>query len=121
MVEVGFVRMGESGRGCPGDCGWLGDYAGLGVWWGRPVGGGGWVRIQLLGEVAIHGETATVHLKRSGERCVLAALALSVGTPVPVMTLVDCVWSPAEQSDKALRSVRDYVSKVRSAIREAGG
>ncbi|WP_158634433.1 bacterial transcriptional activator domain-containing protein [Amycolatopsis sp. WAC 01375] len=36
-------------------------------------------------------------------------------------TLVDLVWEPSEQTDNSLRSVGDYIRKVRAAIKKGGG
>jgi tetratricopeptide (TPR) repeat protein len=77
--------------------------------------------IRVLGNVEIHGERATIRLARASERCVLAVLALNAGRPVPAMTLADHLWATAEQSDRALNTVGDYVRRVRAAVKRAGG
>ena len=74
-----------------------------------------------MGEVRIHGDGRHVRLARSGERCVLATLALTPGRPVLATTLADHIWSATTQSDKALSTVADYVRKVRAAIKSVGG
>ncbi|WP_312846981.1 BTAD domain-containing putative transcriptional regulator, partial [Streptomyces sp. WAC05858] len=51
----------------------------------------------------------------------LAALAFSPGRPVRVTTLVDHIWTSAEQSDRSLQTITNYVRKVRTALKRAGG
>ncbi|RSS41403.1 hypothetical protein EF902_22950, partial [Streptomyces sp. WAC05858] len=77
--------------------------------------------IRLLGPVEIHGELGMARPARAGERCVLAALAFSPGRPVRVTTLVDHIWTSAEQSDRSLQTITNYVRKVRTALKRAGG
>ncbi|HEY3606391.1 MAG TPA: tetratricopeptide repeat protein [Pseudonocardiaceae bacterium] len=79
------------------------------------------VEIRLLGRVEIHGDTGVVRLRRSGERCVLATLALNAQRPVTVTTLVDHLCSGAVQSDKSIETVGTYLRRIRAAIRQAGG
>ncbi|HEX3590302.1 MAG TPA: hypothetical protein VHV74_11760, partial [Pseudonocardiaceae bacterium] len=47
------------------------------------------VEIRLLGNVEIRGDTGIARLRRSGERCALAILALNTQSPVTVMALAD--------------------------------
>ena len=82
---------------------------------------GGVVDIRLLGNVEILGDTGVVRPRRSGERCVLAVLALHPRTPVTITTLVDHIWSGAEQSDKSIDTVGGYLRRIRAAIKQAGG
>ena len=77
--------------------------------------------IRLLGNVRVHGRDSVVRLARSGERCVLATLAVNPGRAVTAATLADNIWSAGIQSDKAIETVADYVRKVRAAIKKAGG
>jgi tetratricopeptide (TPR) repeat protein/DNA-binding SARP family transcriptional activator len=77
--------------------------------------------IRVLGNVEVHGPAGVVRSARAGERCVLAALAFSPRRPVAAATLADNIWSSAQQSDKAIETVADYVRKVRAAIKKAGG
>ncbi|HEX4701935.1 MAG TPA: tetratricopeptide repeat protein [Pseudonocardiaceae bacterium] len=79
------------------------------------------MQIRLLGNVEIHGDAGIVPLKRSGERCVLATLALHARLPVTVGTLIDHLWLTTEQSDKSIDTVGTYVRNVRSAVKNAGG
>jgi DNA-binding SARP family transcriptional activator len=79
------------------------------------------VEIRLLGNVEIHGDDGLVRPRRSGERCVLAVLALHARLPVTVATLVDHLWLATEQSNKSIDTVGTYLRNVRAAIKEAGG
>jgi len=50
------------------------------------------MELRILGSVEIHDGTTAVELRRTGERCVLATLALSIGRRVHIDTLVEHVW-----------------------------
>ncbi|HEY3609851.1 MAG TPA: tetratricopeptide repeat protein [Pseudonocardiaceae bacterium] len=79
------------------------------------------VDIRLLGNVEIHSDTGVLRPRRSGERCVLAVLALHAQAPVTVTTLVDHLWSGTEQSDKSIDTVGSYLRRIRAGIKQAGG
>jgi tetratricopeptide (TPR) repeat protein/DNA-binding SARP family transcriptional activator len=82
---------------------------------------GGVVDIRLLGNVEIHSDAGVLRPRRSGERCVLAVLALHVQASVTVTTLVDHLWSGTEQSDKSIDTVGSYLRRIRAGIKQAGG
>src|SRR5579859_6246853 len=74
------------------------------------------VRIRLLGEVGVvtdRGESVDVGPAKC--QAVLAALALSAGTPVPVWRLVDVVWGddPPRTADRTLQS---YLARLRKSL-----
>ncbi len=79
------------------------------------------VEIRVLGNVEIHGDTGVLRLRRSGERCVLAVLALRAQAPVTVATLVDRLWSGTRQSDKSIDTVGSYLRRIRAGIKAVGG
>ncbi len=79
------------------------------------------VDIRLLGNVEIHSDTGVLRPRRSGERCLLAVLALHAQAPVTVTTLVDHLWSGTEQSDKSIDTVGSYLRRIRAGIKQAGG
>ncbi len=79
------------------------------------------MEIRLLGSVEIRGDAGVARLRRSGERCVLAVLALHVTQPVTVATLVDHLWLATEQSNKSIDTAGTYLRTVRAAIAGAGG
>lgn len=54
------------------------------------------------------------------ERVVLAVLALSANRPVSAQRLADEVDSGQDSSERAVRSLRVHVSRLRRALREAG-
>jgi DNA-binding SARP family transcriptional activator len=76
--------------------------------------------IRVLGEVRIEAADGIVPLRRSAERCVLAALAFNVGRPVRVGTLAERVWGERLPA-KADESIAGYVRATRRAIAAAGG
>lgn len=74
----------------------------------------------MLGDVEIHDGSAAARLPRAGERCVLAALALSAGHRLHVSTLIDQVWGE-EPPDNAEQTLTRYIGTIRQAIARAGG
>jgi DNA-binding SARP family transcriptional activator len=76
--------------------------------------------LRILGNVEIHDGTSAVELRRAGERCVLANLALNCGYRVHIDTLVEHVWDD-QPPDNAERTVANYVRSVRRAIEQSGG
>lgn len=76
--------------------------------------------IRLMGNVEIHDGTGPIPLPRSGERCVLASLALEPGRRIHVDTLIDRLWGedpPTGGGD----TIASYIRTVRRAIEDAGG
>ncbi len=74
------------------------------------------VEVRLLGGVtAVDGEATPLDLGSPKCRVVLAALALSVGEPVPVPRLIDLVWpdDPPRTADKTLQG---YVADLRRGL-----
>ncbi|WP_037307003.1 BTAD domain-containing putative transcriptional regulator [Amycolatopsis orientalis] len=79
------------------------------------------MEVRLLGKVGVYLHDGERPLPSSGPRCVLAALALNPGKPVPADRLVNCVWLPSKQTDSSLETLARYAGHVDKAIREAGG
>ncbi|MFE4668828.1 BTAD domain-containing putative transcriptional regulator [Streptomyces sp. NPDC056716] len=78
------------------------------------------LRLRLLGPVELLGAKGTVPLGTPKQRCLLAALALAPGKPVPMDTLVTRLWG--ESAPVNARSiVYTYVSRLRHPLRQAGG
>ncbi len=78
------------------------------------------MRIRLLGDVAAHiNGDAALDLGHDRQRCVLAALLVEPGRPVPADVLLDRVWG-----DQLPRNPRDalysYVSRLRQALARGG-
>ncbi|MGW7581598.1 AfsR/SARP family transcriptional regulator [Kitasatospora sp. NPDC054768] len=67
-------------------------------------------------ELSVHGRP--VALGTNKLRCLAAALALDVGRPVPLDTLITRLWGD-EPPAKAREAVHSYVSRLRSALRKA--
>lgn len=78
-----------------------------------------WLR--LLGDVEIESGSARFAPVRSGERCVLATLALEAARPVRIDTLVEHIWGDEEPPAKAAETVATYIRSVRRLIERAGG
>lgn len=79
------------------------------------------MRIRLLGDVEIEHGQSRLALNRSGERCVLASLALEPGRPVRIGTLVDNIWGDGDPPAKAEETVATYIRSVRRLLASAGG
>lgn len=75
------------------------------------------MEIRLLGPVRMFAQDREWVLVRSHRRCLLAALALTPGKPVPVDTLVDRIWGD-RPPDAARRSLYSHVSVLRRKLSE---
>ncbi|WP_203850721.1 AfsR/SARP family transcriptional regulator [Dactylosporangium siamense] len=76
------------------------------------------MRIRLLGEITAHVDGVPVDLGHERQRCVLAALLVEPGRPVPVDVLLERAWGDRlpQHPRQALYS---YVSRLRQTL--AGG
>jgi predicted ATPase/DNA-binding SARP family transcriptional activator len=74
------------------------------------------VRIRLLGEVGAESDRGD-RMDVGPAKCqaVLAALALSAGTPVPVWRLVDVVWGE-DPPRTAERTLQSYLTRLRKSL-----
>ncbi len=77
------------------------------------------IAVRLLGPVQIFSGQDFVDCGPARQRCVLAALAVDAGRPVPIPTLIDRVWdeSPPQRAQHALQV---YLSRIRGVLAEAG-
>ncbi|WP_031516697.1 AfsR/SARP family transcriptional regulator [Streptomyces sp. NRRL F-5123] len=73
---------------------------------------------RLLGPVAVHTGGQRLALGSPKERTVLAALALDVGRPVPIDTLIGRLWDGAAPAH-ARESTHSYVSRLRGRLGKA--
>ncbi|MGI8872779.1 MAG: ATP-binding protein [Egibacteraceae bacterium] len=71
--------------------------------------------IRLLGPLQVVVDGEVVALGGPKQRTVLALLALRLGRPVSVSTLVDAVWEDGSH-DGAVRSLRTYASNIRRLL-----
>ncbi|MEU7181232.1 MULTISPECIES: AfsR/SARP family transcriptional regulator [Streptomyces] len=76
------------------------------------------VEIFVLGPVCLGSRQRRIALRSDKERCVLASLALAVGRPVALDTLVGRLWD-GDPPDRARQAVHTYVSRLRSDLRRA--
>ncbi len=75
---------------------------------------------RILGPIEVFHEGRAVSLGGSRERAVLALLLASVNRVVSAERLAEDLWE-GEPSDRAVHSLQVYVSRLRKALREAGG
>ncbi|QQQ80157.1 hypothetical protein IOD16_18270 [Saccharothrix sp. 6-C] len=79
------------------------------------------MEIRILGNVEIHSDDDVITLTRSAERCLLGLLAVEVGRPVPVTTLLDRIWVEEGRSEPKPETLIRYVGYIRDAMERAGG
>jgi DNA-binding SARP family transcriptional activator len=77
---------------------------------------GGLVEIRLLGPVQLREDAGELDAGPLQQRAVLAALAVDVGRPVMVATLVDRVWDQ-EPPAGARAALYSYISRLRRLMR----
>jgi DNA-binding SARP family transcriptional activator len=77
------------------------------------------VEIRLLGAVEVHSTRGIVESGTPRQRCVLAALAVDVGVPVAVETLIERVWGDA-QPRRARDALYVYIAHLRRVLAGAG-
>ncbi|HKY74681.1 MAG TPA: BTAD domain-containing putative transcriptional regulator, partial [Acidimicrobiia bacterium] len=78
------------------------------------------MEFRILGPIEVFHEGRAVSLGGSRERAVLALLLASVNRVVSADRLAEDLWA-GEPSDRAAHSLQVYVSRLRKALREAGG
>ena len=78
------------------------------------------MEFRILGPIEVFHEGRAVPLGGSRERAVLALLLASVNRVVSAERLAEDLWA-GEPSDRAVHSLQVYVSRLRKALREAGG
>jgi DNA-binding SARP family transcriptional activator/tetratricopeptide (TPR) repeat protein len=78
------------------------------------------MEIHLLGAVGLSAHGSAVRLGSDRERCLLAALALSVGRPVTQDDLVARLWDD-DPPMTARANLHTYISKLRRVLRESDG
>jgi DNA-binding SARP family transcriptional activator/tetratricopeptide (TPR) repeat protein/DNA-binding XRE family transcriptional regulator len=87
--------------------------------WTRPAHQEGSVRLDVLGPLTLRRGTVELAFGRGGRRLLLARLALSANTPVPVHELVDLLWGDKPPRDPH-QLLQSYVSRLRLALDHAG-
>ncbi len=73
------------------------------------------VRIGLLGPLDVRTPHGPVALTSARQRAVLALLAMSAGSPVPVDRLVDAVWGD-DPPPAVLNSLQSHIARLRRAL-----
>ncbi|MGW6744976.1 AfsR/SARP family transcriptional regulator [Streptomyces sp. NPDC055025] len=74
---------------------------------------------QLLGPVELSNNGHPLDLGSDKQRCLIAALALDVGRPIPLDTLVDHLWD-GDPPLRARENTHTYISRTRQRLRRAG-
>ncbi len=74
--------------------------------------------IRVLGPVEVIGRAGWVDAGQPRQRCVLAALAVDAGRPVPVHVLIDRVWGQRPPT-RVRHAVHVYIANLRRTLREA--
>ena len=88
------------------------------------TGAPGELRIRLLGDIAAqldrgHDGDVTIDLGHNRQRCVLAALLVEPGRPVPVDVLLDRTWGD-ELPQHPREALYSYVSRLRRVLARGG-
>jgi DNA-binding SARP family transcriptional activator len=78
------------------------------------------VEFRILGPLEVVHEETTVSIGRSRERALLALLLLSPNRVVSAERLAEDLWA-GSPPEGAIQSLRVFVSRLRKALREAGG
>ncbi|HEY7260623.1 MAG TPA: BTAD domain-containing putative transcriptional regulator [Trebonia sp.] len=79
------------------------------------------VRISVLGPLAVTDAAGSpVRIGGQRVRALLALLALAAGNPVPAHALIERLW-PDDRPVDAANALQSLVSRLRTALREAGG
>jgi predicted ATPase/DNA-binding SARP family transcriptional activator/tetratricopeptide (TPR) repeat protein len=78
------------------------------------------VQVRLLGPFEVATVEGPQRLPGHGERALLAALALSVGRPVALTTLIDSLWQPDDLPADPLNALQVRVSKLRRWLAAIG-
>ena len=78
------------------------------------------MEFRILGPVEVRHEGRTVPLGGSRERAVLALLLASANRVVSAERLAEDLWA-GEPPDRAVHTLQVFVSRLRKALREAGG
>src|SRR5256885_17141415 len=77
------------------------------------------MKFVLLGSVGGWSHGRPVDLGTARQRCVLAALLVAPGRPVPVDVLVDRVWG-AEPPAAVRSALYSYIARLRRVLNEHG-
>src|SRR5918912_4387396 len=78
------------------------------------------IQVRLLGPFEVATVEGPQRLPGHGERALLAALALSVGRPVALTTLIDSLWQPDDLPGDPVNALQVRVSKLRRALAAIG-
>src|SRR5207237_8428816 len=83
-------------------------------------GGAGSVEFRILGPLGVVHDGRSRPLGGTRERAVLALLLLSANRVVSAERLAEDLWGD-DPPERAIHSLRVFVSRLRKALREAGG
>src|SRR5262245_24477042 len=74
------------------------------------------MEIRVLGPVGLRDGGNEVSLGGQRQRRLLAALVVNAGRVVSVDRLVEAVWAGDETSDRAAKTLRTYISRLRLTL-----
>src|SRR5215471_11958501 len=87
----------------------------MGLWFGELFGGGR-MRIRVLGTVEVERDGELVNVGGPQQRRLLALLVVQRPHAVSTDRLVDALWPDGNAPDGAARSMRTYLSRLRSVL-----
>jgi DNA-binding SARP family transcriptional activator len=70
----------------------------------------------VLGPVAVERDGVPVNVGRSQQRRLLGLLVVQRGKAVPAERVVDALWPEGDAPDGAARSLRTYLSRLRTVL-----
>jgi DNA-binding SARP family transcriptional activator len=76
------------------------------------------LKLHLLGPVQVFSARGPVDPGPARQRCVLAALAVEMGRPVPIPALIDRVWDE-RPPQRAKHTLHVYLSRIRRMLADA--
>jgi DNA-binding SARP family transcriptional activator len=74
--------------------------------------------VRMLGPIQVISHRGPVDTGPARQRCVLAALAVEEGRPVPIPALIDRVWDESPPQ-RAQHTLHVYLSRIRGILAEA--
>ncbi|MET8838941.1 tetratricopeptide repeat protein [Streptomyces rubiginosohelvolus] len=74
------------------------------------------MEFRILGPITLHHDGVQLEIGSDKERCLIAALSLSVGRPVALSTLIEILWD-GNPPIRARENIHSYISRTRRRLR----
>ncbi|MEU9713242.1 tetratricopeptide repeat protein [Streptomyces sp. NPDC047967] len=74
------------------------------------------MEFRILGPITLHHDGVQLEIGSDKERCLIAALSLSVGRPVALSTLIEILWD-GDPPIRARENIHSYISRTRRRLR----